>query len=599
MNLKGNPFFLDEKAIAWVHRTLDAMDDDARIGQLFVLETKDCDLDALRRKFEVVKPGGLMFRMNPAEAVRRTVEETNRWSDVPMLHAANLCNGGRDIADEGTLFASPMAAAATADPEMARRLGEVCGSEGVSVGVRWTFAPVADLDLAWRSPITNTRTFGSDAARTADMAAAFTSGVQMSGMAACMKHFPGDGVDDRDQHLTVTVNSLSCEEWDATYGVVYRRLIAEGAMSCMVGHITQPAWSRRLNPGLTEADCLPGSLSRELMTGLLRERLGFNGLIVTDDSQMAGMQIPMPRAQAVPASIAAGADMFLFQRDLSEDVGFMREGLRSGILSRERLTEAVTRILAMKAAVGHHLLNPDSRQTPAGTWPNEAHGAESASESAAGAVAGAATGAAAGAAAVLPERERHAAWAGECAERSITLVKDLQGLLPLSPVRHRRILFYEHVSGPMTRPGCRPGDGRESATDRFVRLMEAEGFEVTRWSRETGVAAGGSVKAVEAFDLLLHFVNVGWGGASGMPRIRWDGVCGDDSPLFGASVPTLAVSMNSPYMLIDMPRVKTFVNGYMPAPHFVDATIEKLMGRSPFAGVSPVDPFCGRSDTRL
>lgn len=118
----------------------------------------------------------------------------------------------------------------------------------------------------------------------------------------------------------------------------------------MVGHIMQPAWTRRLNPGIKDEDIMPGTLSREMMQGLLRGELGFNGLICTDATTMAGYTLAMSRRRAVPESIARGADMFLFARNLEEDYGFMLQGIKDGIITPERLDEAVTRILATKAA---------------------------------------------------------------------------------------------------------------------------------------------------------------------------------------------------------------------------------------------------------
>ena len=147
---------------------------------------------------------------------------------------------------------------------------------------------------------------------------------------------------------------MSCEEWDATYGKVYSACIAQGALTCMVGHIMQPAYSKRLNPALSDGDILPASLSSEIINGLLRGKLGFNGLVVTDATTMAGYTTAMSRRLAVPTSIAAGCDMFLFCRNTQEDYGYMLDGVRNGIITQQRLDEAVTRILATKAALGLH-----------------------------------------------------------------------------------------------------------------------------------------------------------------------------------------------------------------------------------------------------
>ncbi|MBQ7974926.1 MAG: glycoside hydrolase family 3 protein, partial [Clostridia bacterium] len=167
-----------------------------------------------------------------------------QYSKIPLLVAANLEAGGNGIVKEGTPFGKPMQVAATADVEFARRLGEVCGVEGSAVGANWSFAPIIDIDYNWRNPITNVRTFGSDVDTVRQMGAAYVKEIQKHGVAAAIKHFPGDGCDERDQHVSVSVNSLSCEEWDKSYGAVYSECIEAGAKTVMVGHILQPAYTR-------------------------------------------------------------------------------------------------------------------------------------------------------------------------------------------------------------------------------------------------------------------------------------------------------------------------------------------------------------------
>ena len=132
-------------------------------------------------------------------------------------------------------------------------------------------------------------------------------------MAACAKHFPGDGVDFRDQHLHPTYNSLPAAQGYATYGAIYRELIGRGLMSVMVGHIVRPAVAMEINPALRMEDCLPASLSPELLTGLLRGKLGFNGVITSDATIMGGYCMAMERSKAIPASIAAGCGVEVYK----------------------------------------------------------------------------------------------------------------------------------------------------------------------------------------------------------------------------------------------------------------------------------------------
>ncbi len=333
----------------------------------------------------------------------------------------------------------------------------------------------------------------------------------------------------------------------------------------MTAHIMLPAYSRHLVAGVKDEEILPASLASELNIELLRRRLGFNGLIVTDATNMVGFTAAMPRRLAVPAAIAAGCDMFLFTVDLEEDVAFMLRGVRDGRLSEARLDEAVLRVLAFKAARGLH------RQQATGTLvPPPA------------------------ALSVLRCAE-HERWARECANRAVTLVKDTQRLLPLSPDRHRRILL--HIFGD--KGGYMDNGGGNAAT--FVALLEAAGFVVTCFDGDrpenTAIHSASSVR--KNFDLIVYFASLKTASNQTVVRLDWGAPLAFDAPRYLTEIPTLFVSIDNPYHLQDVPRVKTFINAYTSNCYAVEAVVEKLLGRSPFTGISPVDPFCGYWDARL
>lgn len=564
IDLRAKPFCLDNEAIAWVERTRDALTTEEKVGQLFCVLFKQAVPSELKYVLNILKPGGCMYRVVPAERAIGFTNQLREALDIPPLIAANLEKGGNGIVEEGTLLGSPMEIAATDDVEMASKMAEVCGAEGRAVGANWAFAPIIDIDSNFRSPITNTRTFGSDPARVREMGAAYTRKIQEMGFAASIKHFPGDGQDERDQHLVTTINSMDCETWMETYGAVYKAGIEAGALTCMVGHIMQPAWSKRLNPSLADRDILPASLSKELMQGLLRGELGFNGMIVTDATTMAGYTIPMSRWLAVPSSIAAGADMFLFARNLEEDYGFMLEGVRSGIITPERLDEAVTRVLATKAALGLH-----RRQTPLD--PAQAE--------------------------TVIGCEKHLQWSRECADRAITLVKEEQEVLPITPERYPRILFY-----PIEPPAGGEGNYKvKAACDMLKERLEREGFHVDTFVPQP-YGEGFTTKyedMVQSYDLMLYAANLSTKSNQTVVRIEWKQPMGADCGHYLNDVPTVFISLENPYHLLDFPRVRTYINCYSNNDRILDALVEKLTGRSPFTGKSPVDPFCGRWDTRL
>jgi beta-N-acetylhexosaminidase len=573
INLKGKPFYLDGEAIEWVNNTRDGMTDDEKVGQLFMLESVSGDPEDLNNYFEKIQPGGFMHRPNPCKILQKAATELQAKSKIPLLVAGNLGSGGNDVAIDGQPYATPMGVGATGNTDYAYKQGVMCGETGKIIGVNWTFAPVSDINCNFMNSAIQTRSYGDDPDKVSEMAAAFIKGVQSVGVAACFKHFPGDGIDFRDQHVTPSVNSLNCKEWDESFGKIYKKAIEAGALTCMVGHITQPAYSMKLDPSLTYDKCLPASLSKELMTGMLREKLGFNGMIVTDATQMAGMSAQIKRDEAVPLAIEAGADMFLFYRDFDEDIDYMRQGLKSGKLSSQRLDEAVTRILATKAALKLHKGIPHMGDAKTMCKPE------------------------------------YIQWAQNIADDSITLAKNLRSdLFPITPDRYKNVILYSHVSENIDAPVMRPEaekivmGNKQELFEYFVLKMQEEGFNVTVYSEEMAVEkklnAYHSKEAIKQYDISIHFANVQKEHGRA-PRILYNGHCANDAADTDMYIPTVLISMTSPYLLADAPRVKTCINCYTPEKHVVDALLNKLTGRSPFKGKSPVDQFCGLEDTKF
>jgi beta-N-acetylhexosaminidase len=567
INLKGNPFFLEDEDIEWVEKTLLGMTEEEKLGQLFCLIGYASNEEFLKSITENFKPGGLMCRPMPAADTVSTIAFLQQNSKIPMLIAANLEKGGVGIAEEGTFLGTEMQVAATDDDNMAYKLGTVCGREGKAVGANWSFSPIIDIDYNFRNPITNTRTFGSEPDRVKRMGLQYVKGVQEYGVAASIKHFPGDGVDERDQHLVTSINSLSCEEWDATYGAAYKACIDAGALTVMVGHIMQPAYTRKFNSTIEEEEILPATLSYEISTKLLKEQLGFNGLVITDATTMAGMTIAMPRERAVPEAIAAGCDMFLFTRNLEEDYGYMKKGIESGIITQARLTDALTKILALKAALKLHKRKEDGTLIPD-----------------------------LGEALKVLGNEEHLSWAEECADNSITIVKRQKDVLPLSPKKYKHVLYYDIESSQGFAYSVRAG-----VADKFMGLLKAEGFNLDRFDPNKGFEGMMTPykNITDKYDLIIYLCNMATKSNQTTVRIEWAQPMGANVPIYGASVPTIFISVENPYHLLDVPRVKTYINTYSSTDTVLNSLIDKLMGRSEFKGKSPIDAFCGKWDTKL
>ncbi len=559
LDYKSKPFYLSDEDIVWVRESLASMSLEDKIGQLFCLTdiTTDCgELQALVSKY---RPGGFMYRAGNGADIQKAYAAMNAVAKIPMLFPCNLESGGNGISPEGTFFGRPLQVAATGETEQAERLGYVCASEGTAVGCNLAYAPIVDIDYNWRNPITNVRTFGSDPDTVLKMASAYMDGVARAErpMAVCIKHFPGDGVDERDHHLMPTVNSLSAQEWMSSFGKVYKTLIDKGAQTLMCGHILQPALERLIEPEIRDEDMLPASQSRNLIKGIIREKLGFNGLITTDATPMVGFSAIQSRANAIRSAISAGADMIVFCKNLDEDYAAVRDGLESGEISLERLDEAVCRQLALKASLGLHrspLSSPDALGKLG--------------------------------------CEEHTRWAEECADKAITLVKDNQALLPISPEKTRRVrltVLGENQSG---------GFGEsENITEPLKEALEKAGFEVSLYdyaSMERGeIFFCGAEDMKKKFDLSIVAANVATGSNYTSRRLDWIPLMAANEPWYMKDIPTLFISFCSPYHMIDVPFISTFINCYSSSRFCVEAAVDKLTGKSSFKGISPVDPWCG------
>ncbi|MGV4797082.1 glycoside hydrolase family 3 N-terminal domain-containing protein [Rhizobium sp. F40D2] len=257
-----------------------------------------------------------------------------------------------------------MAVGATEDALNARRMGIIAAKEGSYLGFNVSWSPVGDLALNFRSNVINTRAFGDNVDAVNMYVRAYHEGVREAGLATCLKHWPGDGVDERDQHFVTTQNSMDMESWRNSFGRIFGAAVANGVQTIMAGHISLPSYASELGVRASCPASTPASLNRDLNLRLLREELGFNGLIVSDATGMVGFGSQSKRSRLVPLCIESGCDILLFPTSIADDFRFLMDGLDEGTLSHRRLNEAVLRILALKASLGLHLNRgrlPDER----------------------------------------------------------------------------------------------------------------------------------------------------------------------------------------------------------------------------------------------
>ena len=552
IDLAAAPFHLDDAGMAWVHETRDRLSPRDKLAQLFVLLSREAPETAMEglRSF---KPGGITrLYSGDLAAEIGLMSQVDSAGPVPMLVSADL-EGSRMSLPFGSEVPNPLGLAAVDDVEATTAISTIMAEEARAVGLNWSFTPVIDINQAWRSAIVGTRSYGSDPERIVRHALAQIAAFQKQGVAATVKHWPGEGYDDRDQHLVTTVNPLTLKEWEKTFGRLYRAAIAAGVMSVMSAHIAFPAFVRDLDPDAGAEAFRPATLSPVLNQTLLREKLGFNGLIVSDATPMAGFGDWGPREETIPQAIIAGCDVILFSDDPNADLMYLVKAVADGRLSQERVDEAVTRVLALKAALGLH-----QERDPLSLSRAE----------------------------VIMARSQSKETTRQVTARVPTLVKDVAQLLPLSPARHRRVLIFSTGAVQPFAPAPLP----LSIPD----LLRQEGFEVTEY--EPGMAVD-----PKQFDLVLYLLAEETLLTRQRIFLNWKDLTGS---VFGAmkrywhDVPTLMVSLGFPYYLHDAPRVPTYVNAYGSNEDMQAAVVEALLGRIEFTGTSPVDPFCGSEQGR-
>lgn len=546
-HLSRPPFSLDQAAIDWVKKTYHALDERARVGQLFNLLSRGGDPKE-PELYRRLQPGGITRGFGADfTKERRRLAELQAEARVPMLVSADL-EGSRMSLPFGTPVPNPIALSAIDDLAITAEVTALMAAEARAVGLNWTFTPLLDINATPRSPITSTRGFGSDPERIRRHALTQIQTFQQAGLAATIKHWPGEGHDDRDQHLVTTINPLDMKTWDATHGMLYRACIDAGVMSVMTAHIALPAFARE--NGVPDGPELyrPASVSSLLNHKLLRERLGFNGLIVSDATPMAGLTGVMDARQSKIEIIASGCDMILFSDAPEADFDAVLDAVRSGRIPADRLADAVTRILALKAALGLH------RRQPLPDLPDAA-----------------------------ASRVRMAA----ILRKAPVLEKDVQGLLPLDPKKHRRVLlFAPGIVEPLANAVLEPV---------LAELLENEGFKVTHYSPGDEIDTNDHDIAIYAFTeealltrgrIFLDWRTLG-GGLKGAMRRLWH------------ELPVVMISFGYPYYLYDAPRVPVYINAWATMDPMQEAVVDLLLGRAPFNRNSPVDAFAGAPDSRF
>ncbi len=413
---------LDGRASTWVDETLASLSLRERIAQLVVpwipgayASSSDASFRTLERWVAEEGIGGVVISIGSPHSYASLLNRLQNAARVPLLVTADFENGGPGMRVNhsyalptllpqggGTSFPPTMAFGAIGDPAFAHEYGRITAVEARALGVHLNFAPVLDVNSNPDNPIINTRAFGEDPEAVARLGTAYIEGARAGGVLTTAKHFPGHGDTRTDSHIELPVVTADKERLDVMELVPFRQAVDAGVDAVMTAHVAVPA---------ILGDDVPATLSPYFLTGLLREEMEFDGLIFTDALRMGAISRGYGAGEAAVLALEAGSDVLLAPEDVVEAIDAVEVAVRTGRVARERIDRSVRRLLAAKARVGLH-----DRRTVDLT-----------------------------AVAELAGSGDHLVFADLAAERSVTLVRDRDGLVPLPAAARGRVVSVTYA----------------------------------------------------------------------------------------------------------------------------------------------------------
>ena len=456
---------------------------------------------------------------------------------IPLLFAADFERGTAMRLEGGTSFPHAMSVAATGRPEHAYTIGRITAAEARAVGIHWIFAPVADVNSNPDNPIINVRSFGEDSRRVSAFVEAYVRGVEENGALSTAKHFPGHGDTVVDSHLDLPVVSSDADHLAAVELPPFRAAFAAGASTVMTGHIAVPALDP--DPGK------PATLSPTIIAGLLREKLGYDGLVVTDSLDMGGVSRHYPPDEAAVQSLLAGADLLLQPPVLDAALAALKEAINSGRLPLARINQSVTRVLRAKARVGLHrnrFVDLDSLPT-------------------------------------LLARAEFARSADEIADRGVTLLRHTQHIVPLDATRPQKLLLVS-IAGDAD---IQPGRFFEAEIRRHVGSLETLRFD-TRFAPIGGFDLS-KLGACDALILALFVRVADRKGSVALPDEQASVV----HRVLTGNKPVIVACFGSPYVIRHFPEGKNWIGIFSNADVAQCAAARAIFGHTPISGRIPVN----------
>lgn len=539
---------------------------DEKIGQLFVYAGHGTFMNeaspSYQRFLHQIRDnhvGGILWFVSDVYETAWLNRQLQSEAKIPLLISADLEAGMGMRFPDATFWPWPMAIGATGDPSLAEKEGAMIASEAKHLGINHIYAPVGDVNNNPDNPVINARSFGEDPERVAGFVSAFIRGVQSENVLATVKHFPGHGDTQIDSHRSLATLAVSRARLDAVELVPFRAAIAADVASVMTAHLSVPALDDTPAPiradrvpqenpytadlsEVTRGAAMPASLSQPITETLLRQELGFRGLVITDALDMGALVDHFTAGEAAVRAIEAGADLLPKSTDTDAAIRGVKEAIRSGRLSEARIDRSVERIIAAKARVSPSV----------GEMEDIFRGVDP---------------------------PAHRAVAGEIATRAITLVREMPDMLPV----RRAARVVELVVSDFPESGFVLGD-----FDRELRARLSAPparFTLDRTSNASDLEP--LMTALKNADLVIigFTVRVRSGeGKVGVPSLALKAI----DAIGALNLPRLAVSFGTPYLLREVPALETYIAAYGLQPVMQVAAVRAIFGESVISGRLPV-----------
>jgi len=583
---------IDKAGQKWVDKTLRKMSPEEKVGQLLGIRVNaqflnDADPVWIQLRDNVGKyhigtvvmsvpvDGSVLLKSQPYVAAE-LLNRLQRSSKLPLIVAADFERGVSMRLNGTTVFPHAMAFAATGKTENAQAFGRISALEARAIGVHWNFFPDADVNSNPANPIINTRSFGEDPKQVGDFVAAYIQGAHEGGMLVTAKHFPGHGDTATDSHLGLAQVTGDRARLDAVELPPFRRAIEAGVDAVMVAHVTVP--------GLDSDPDRVATTSRAIVEGLLKEEMGFKGIVVTDALDMAGLTrlYAADIGRAAVESFEAGNDVLIMPADLDASYRSMLQAAESGEISHQRLDQSVRKILEIKASLG---LNK-ARLADLGRLSDEV------------------------------AKPDNVATGQRIADEAITLVRDNGKVIPLQALRTSRgtsigttfgttraALPYQSLTEVSNRlvvvifsEDLRTDSGRMLERQILARVPDARVIDVDPRS-----AAGMKAPVVEAVEASEHVIAAVYviptagkairaadGGL--MNTVAMDDAIGSllNAVLDRAASRTVVLAMGNPYVVRDFPAIQNYVCAFSNATVSETAAVKALFGEIPIGGHLPI-----------